>query len=147
MSEPADLPPTIPDFASSTPRPTPAERPEDAVTRSYTDAATPHSGASSSGAPPAAGRYRPLRFHAKGGPGEVYLALDTELHRQVALKRIQHDYAGDPATCRRFLLEAEITGQLEHPGIVPVYGLVRDEAGEPCYAMRFIEGESLRDAI
>jgi WD40 repeat protein/tRNA A-37 threonylcarbamoyl transferase component Bud32 len=65
----------------------------------------------------------------------------------VALKRIQRRYAGDAETCRRFLVEAEITGQLEHPGIVPVYGLVRDAAGEPCYAMRFIEGESLRDAI
>src|SRR5690242_15495682 len=119
MPEPADLPPTIPDFSSSTQQPAP-ERPEDAVTRSYTDASTPHARTSSSGVPPAAGRYRPLRFHAKGGPGEVYLALDLELHRQVALKRIQHHYAGDPETCRRFLLEAEITGQLEHPGIVPV---------------------------
>src|SRR5262249_33072556 len=48
---------------------------------------------------------------------------------------------------RRFLAEAEITGRLEHPGIVPVYGLVRDADGQPCYAMRFIEGETFHDAI
>jgi WD40 repeat protein/tRNA A-37 threonylcarbamoyl transferase component Bud32 len=75
------------------------------------------------------------------------VALDTELRREVALKRIQRRYAHDPLVCRRFLQEAEITGQLEHPGIVPVYGLVQDSTGQPCYAMRFIEGESLRDAI
>ena len=61
---------------------------------------------------------------------------------------------GDPGpstpttrTPRRFLLEAEITGGLEHPGIVPVYGLGHDADGRPYYAMRFIRGESLKEAI
>jgi serine/threonine-protein kinase len=92
-------------------------------------------------------RYRTLRLHAQGGLGEVHVAEDAELHREVALKRIRQRHAGDAESRRRFLLEAEITGRLEHPGIVPVYGLVHDEAGQPCYAMRFIEGESLKDAI
>jgi hypothetical protein len=92
-------------------------------------------------------RYQPVRFHARGGLGEVLLAEDNELHRQVALKRIQRRHLDDPESRRRFLLEAEITGQLEHPGIVPVYGLVQDSDGQPCYAMRFIAGESLKDAI
>src|SRR5438477_105545 len=48
---------------------------------------------------------------------------------------------------RRFLNEAEITARLEHPGIVPIYGLVQDEQGQPCYAMRFIAGQSLAEAI
>src|SRR5438034_523732 len=48
---------------------------------------------------------------------------------------------------RRFLPEAEVTARLQHPGIVPVYGLTWDEFGRPCYAMRFIEGEPLADAI
>ena len=43
--------------------------------------------------------------------------------------------------------EAEITGRLEHPGIVPVYGLGRDSDGRPYYAMRFIEGKTLKEAI
>src|SRR5205814_1937625 len=48
---------------------------------------------------------------------------------------------------QRFLLEAEITGGLEHPGIVPVYGLGSYGDGRPYYAMRFIKGDSLKDAI
>jgi superkiller protein 3 len=92
-------------------------------------------------------RYRPLRFHARGGLGEVLLAQDQELRRPVALKRIQARHAADAQSQRRFLLEAEVTGRLQHPGVVPVYGLGQDEAGQLCYAMRFIEGESLHDAI
>src|SRR5205085_6641875 len=95
----------------------------------------------------AAGRYRPLRSHAKGGLGEVLLAEDDELRRSVALKRIQEHHADDADSRRRFLREAEITARLQHPGVVPVYGLTRDEAGRPCYAMRFIEGESLQEAL
>jgi serine/threonine protein kinase len=92
-------------------------------------------------------RYRPIRFHAAGNLGEVLLAQDPELHRSVALKRIQEQYADNPESRRRFLREAEITGRLEHPGVVPVHGLGQDPDGRPCYAMRFIEGESLKEAI
>jgi WD40 repeat protein/tRNA A-37 threonylcarbamoyl transferase component Bud32 len=92
-------------------------------------------------------RYRPIRAHAKGGLGEVLVALDSELHRQVALKRIQAGYAADADCRRRFVREAEVTGRLEHPGIVPVYGLVRDQRDRPAYAMRFIQGQSLKEAI
>ena len=96
---------------------------------------------------PRYGRFAVQRFHAKGGLGEVHLAIDEELKRSVALKRMQDRFADDVAAKRRFLNEAEITAKLEHPGIVPIYGLVQDEHGQPCYAMRFIEGESLGDAI
>jgi serine/threonine-protein kinase len=96
---------------------------------------------------PAAGRYRALRPHAKGGLGEVFVAEDTELHRQVALKRMQPHHADDAHSRGRFVLEAEITGGLEHPGIVPVYGLNTYSDGRPFYAMRFIQGESLKDAV
>jgi tRNA A-37 threonylcarbamoyl transferase component Bud32 len=92
-------------------------------------------------------RYRQEAFHAAGGMGEVYKARDQEIGRQVALKRIKKEVALNAELRRRFLREAEITGRLEHPGIVPVYGLVQDETGQPCYAMRFIEGESLKDAV
>jgi serine/threonine-protein kinase len=97
---------------------------------------------------PATGvRYRPLRPHARGGLGEVFVALDQELHREVALKEIQHRHAHDPRSRRRFVLEAEITGRLEHPGIVPIHGLGRHQDGRPFYAMRFVHGETLQDAI
>ncbi|AMV41023.1 hypothetical protein [Planctomyces sp. SH-PL62] len=68
-------------------------------------------------------RFRVLRPHARGGLGAVFVALDAELHREVALKRILDAHADDPVSRQRFLLEAEVTGGLEHPGIVPVYGL------------------------
>jgi WD40 repeat protein/serine/threonine protein kinase len=93
------------------------------------------------------GRFRILRPHARGGLGEVFVARDEELHRDVALKQIQGRHADNPASRSRFVLEAEITGGLEHPGIVPVYGLGSYADGRPFYAMRFIKGDSLKDAI
>jgi tetratricopeptide (TPR) repeat protein/tRNA A-37 threonylcarbamoyl transferase component Bud32 len=92
-------------------------------------------------------RFRILRPHARGGLGEVFLAYDQELNREVALKEIQGRYADDRDSRGRFLLEATITGGLEHPGIVPVYGLGRYIDGRPYYAMRFIRGDSLKEAI
>ena len=92
-------------------------------------------------------RFRILRPHARGGLGEVYVAHDEELHREVALKQIQGRAADDPESRSRFLLEAEITGGLEHPGIVPVYGLGTYGDGRPYYAMRFIRGDSLKEAV
>ncbi len=92
-------------------------------------------------------RFRILRPHANGGLGAVFVALDGELHREVALKQILDRYADDPVSRARFLLEAEVTGGLEHPGIVPVYGLGTYGDGRPYYAMRFIRGDSLKDAI
>jgi hypothetical protein len=92
-------------------------------------------------------RYRVLRPHAKGGLGEVFVALDQELHREVALKEIQAHHADNANSRGRFVLEAEITGRLEHPGIVPVYGLGAYADGRPFYAMRFIKGDNLKQAI
>ena len=92
-------------------------------------------------------RFRIIRPHARGGLGEVFLALDPELDRQVALKELQSYHAHDPVSQSRFLREARVTGRLEHPGIVPVYGLGRHADGRPYYAMRLIEGETLKQAI
>ena len=92
-------------------------------------------------------RFRILRPHARGGLGAVFVAVDTELDREVALKQILNHHADDLPSRQRFLLEAQITGGLEHPGIVPVYGLGTYDDGRPFYAMRFIKGDSLKDAI
>jgi serine/threonine-protein kinase len=92
-------------------------------------------------------RFRILRPHACGGLGAVFVALDEELHREVALKQLLEAQADVPESRQRFLLEAEITGGLEHPGIVPVYGLGTYSDGRPFYAMRFISGDSLKEAI
>lgn len=96
---------------------------------------------------PAGTRFAILRPYARGGLGLVSVALDQELHREVALKEIQERHADKPETRTRFILEAEITGGLEHPGIVPVYGLGAYGDGRPFYAMRFIRGDSLQTAI
>jgi len=92
-------------------------------------------------------RFRILRRHARGGLGEVFVAFDEELRREVALKEIRPEHAGQARSQARFLLEAEITGGLEHPGIVPVYGLGRYADGQPFYAMRFVQGHTLKEAI
>ncbi len=94
-----------------------------------------------------AGRYQPVSFHAAGGLGVVAVAEDTELNRHVALKVMQQLAALDPVARHRFLQEAEITGKLEHPGVAPVYGAGEDPDGRPYYAMRFIQGSTLGDAI
>jgi serine/threonine-protein kinase len=96
---------------------------------------------------PMGNRFRRLREHARGGLGEVYVALDEELKREVALKQIQDRFADHFEARCRFLREAEITGKLEHPGVVPVYGLGSYPDGRPYYAMRFIRGESMDRAI
>jgi tRNA A-37 threonylcarbamoyl transferase component Bud32 len=93
-------------------------------------------------------RYRLTRLHAEGGLGKVWLAHDSDLKRDVALKEIRPEQAGRPEAWRRFLREAQVTGQLEHPGIVPVYELARrPEDDQPFYTMRFVKGGTLRQAI
>ena len=79
--------------------------------------------------------------------GAVFVALDAELNREVALKQILSNHADNPISRARFLLEAEVTGGLEHPGIVPVYGMGTYADGRPYYAMRFIRGDGLSEAI
>jgi WD40 repeat protein/serine/threonine protein kinase len=96
---------------------------------------------------PADARFEILRSHAWGGLGEVYIAQDREVNREVALKRLHERHADNADSRARFLREAEITGGLEHPGIVPVYGLGINPDGRPYYAMRFIRGQTFKEAI
>ncbi len=95
----------------------------------------------------AGSRFSVVRSHAKGGLGEVFVARDHQLAREVALKEIQPRFATDTAAQARFELEACITGGLEHPGVVPVYAFGHYPDGRPYYAMRFIRGESLKEEI
>src|SRR5579864_1679843 len=92
-------------------------------------------------------RFRTLRPHARGGLGQISVALDSELSREVALKELRPERADDAGSRARFLLEAEITGRLEHPGVVPVYGLGWNPQGQPFYAMRLVKGQNLKEAI
>ncbi len=90
-------------------------------------------------------RYTLTHLHAKGGMGRVWLARDGALGRQIALKDLRPDQAGNSVLCSRFLYEAKITAQLEHPGIVPVYEVGQGEV--PYYTMRFVKGRTLSEAI
>ena len=103
-------------------------------------------GADSDDRPPdgfRAGRFVAVEYHAAGGLGWVYLGRDEELNRPVALKCMKtHTSEGG----ERFLAEAELTGRLAHPGIVPVHGRGRTNDGRPFYAMRFVDGPTLKDA-
>lgn len=92
-------------------------------------------------------RFVPRRLHAKGGLGEVHVAWDRELGREVALKEIRPEYADKEQARIRFIREAEVNANLEHPGIVPVYALGTHPDGRPYYAMRFVQGETLKTAL
>lgn len=93
------------------------------------------------------GRFQIIRKHAHGGLGVVYLAKDNQLQREVAFKQIRPDQGGSQDLRNKFLFEAEVTGQLEHPTVVPVYALGTDPKGHPFYAMRFIRGQELKEVI
>ncbi|TMQ05643.1 MAG: serine/threonine protein kinase, partial [Deltaproteobacteria bacterium] len=94
-------------------------------------------------APPVlAGRYRLGRRIGKGGMGEVIAARDEQVGRDVAIKRMRAASPGDRAI-RRFLREASIQGRLEHPAIVPVHELGRDDDGLPFFVMKKLSGTTL----
>ena len=111
------------------------------------------------------GRYRNSREHARGGMGRVLLVHDDYLGRNIALKELLPHLAGSsrttadahgmpPSPARfsaniisRFLQEARITGQLEHPSIVPVYELGHRQDGSLYYTMKLVRGRSLSKAI
>jgi formylglycine-generating enzyme required for sulfatase activity/serine/threonine protein kinase len=93
------------------------------------------------------GGYRVLSPLASGGMGQVSLAEDRLLKRQVVIKEIREKLAGSQEARSRFVAEARITGQLEHPGVVPVYALGVDSHGHPFYAMRRVQGDTLKEAI
>ncbi len=92
-------------------------------------------------------RFDQFRFLAKGGLGEVFIATDQELGRDVALKFIRREYADDGDSKQMFLVEGEVTARLEHPGVVPIYGLGSSTDDRPFFAMRLIDGETLAAKI
>ncbi|HEY1377205.1 MAG TPA: serine/threonine-protein kinase [Gemmataceae bacterium] len=108
--------------------------------------ATEDSAFATDGRPPVAGdRYRVAELHRTGGLGRVWRVRDAVLGRDVALKDLHPHRARDDRLRARFVEEARITGQLEHPCIVPLYDLIDGPAG-PCYTMRFVAGKTLAEA-
>jgi serine/threonine-protein kinase len=121
------------------------------VRRSLAGLATPPAGPVLAGTtayvPESRGRFALSRLHATGGIGRVWLAHDDALGRDIALKELRPERAGQPAVTARFLQEARITGQLEHPGVVPIYEVGRrPDDQQPFYTMRFVRGRTLAEA-
>jgi serine/threonine protein kinase len=97
---------------------------------------------------PEQSRFALTRVHKEGGLGRVWVARDARLNREVAFKEIKPQHAASPEARRRLLQEAQITGQLEHPNIVPVYEYGRwPVSDEPFYAMKFVAGQTLSEAV
>jgi PAS domain S-box-containing protein len=96
---------------------------------------------------PPSKRYQRKGLHATGGMGQIWRAHDPTLDREIALKVLRPDRVDDHQFRERFLLEARILGQLSHPGIPPIHVLDQDERGTPYYAMKFIDGRTLEEAI
>lgn len=92
-------------------------------------------------------RYEYLHEHARGGLGVVYKARDHQLDREVAIKEIKQGTPVAKSTLERFMFEAKVTGALQHPSVVPIYDLGRNDQSLPFYAMRFIDGSTLRAEI
>lgn len=94
-----------------------------------------------------ANRYTLLGSVGKGAMGEILLARDQDLQRKVAYKTIHPHISSNKRILQRFLTEAQITAQLDHPNIVPIYGLEVSERGRVAYSMKLIEGNTLRELL
>jgi serine/threonine-protein kinase len=117
----------------------------------HTEAApqAPTQPAAGDGSPPPerAGRYRIEGEVARGGMGAVLRAFDPELGRSLAVKVLLERHRGDPAMTRRFLEEARVCGQLQHPGVPPVHDLGELPDGRPFFAMKLVRGHTLADLL
>ena len=91
--------------------------------------------------------YRCLSTLGHGGMGVIYRAYDLNLEREVAIKVLRHEYAGNPRIVERFLNESLIKSSLQHPGIAPVYARGNCADGRPFYAMKLIEGQTLSQLL
>jgi tetratricopeptide (TPR) repeat protein len=89
------------------------------------------------------GRYRLGRLIGSGGMGEVYLARDASLRRDVAIKFVNTAAASSDVLTRRLMQEAQAVAALDHPGICPVHDVGTDSAGRPYMVMQYVPGETL----
>ncbi len=104
-------------------------------------------GSISPGSSRAGARYRPGDIVGRGGIGEVVAIEDLVLERGIVLKRLLPAHAARASQCARFIAEARVTAQLEHPSIVPVHDLGLDDDGLPFFTMKRVHGRTLASLI
>ena len=97
--------------------------------------------------PATLGPYEVVQAIGRGGMGMVLRCRDTALKREVAIKVMQPDARADSVARMRFIKEAQITGQLEHPGIVPVHFLGWDEGDHEFFSMKLVSGRPLSEIL
>lgn len=111
---------------------------------------TPPPATTAPGAAPAAAadqHYDLIEDFAKGGMGKIWRALDKRIKREVAFKELLPNALRNEVVVERFLKEAQVTGQLEHPGIVPIYDLGWQKNGTPYYSMKLVRGSTFKKSI
>jgi serine/threonine-protein kinase len=134
-----------PDGASlqgSTPEPAPADRADSATSPGL---ASPPG--SDTGAPSTVPGYEIVGELGRGGMGVVLHGRDPDLGRDLAVKVLRLDHLSDPDLLRRFLEEAQIAGQLQHPGIAPIYARGQFPDGRPFFTMKLVQGQTLAELL
>ncbi len=91
--------------------------------------------------------YELTELIGRGGMGDVYRARDLEMERDVAVKILQQRFPVDSPTALRFVEEAKITGQLQHPGIPAIHRVSKLPDGRPFLAMKLIKGQTLDELL
>ncbi len=99
------------------------------------------------GPPPRSTRYEVKEEIGRGGMATVHRAFDRELRRHVAIKFLHDELRAGPEFAERFVEEAQATGQLQHPGIVPVYDVGTDGDGRPFFAMKLVRGRTFAEVV
>jgi tetratricopeptide (TPR) repeat protein/serine/threonine protein kinase len=123
----------------------PGQQDTQCTPRKETDGA-PAAGAEAT-LPERLGSYRVTSELGRGGMGVVYRVLETGLNRSLAIKVLLEEHKDNPALCQRFVEEAQIMGQLQHPGVVPIHELGQLEDGRPFFTLRQIKGTTLAELL
>ena len=92
-------------------------------------------------------KYDELKELAEGGTGKLYTTIDKNLHRTVAYKTLHADLRDSEIETKRFLREARVTANIQHPGTLPLYELGRDRDGHLFFTMKKVEGRDLRQIL
>ncbi len=111
------------------------------------DHATLDSGEARPALPLESDKFSELGHLGKGGSSVVVRALDREILRQVAIKILSSEFVEGSPEAERFIEEARITGQLEHPNIVPIYEIGMQPSGRRFLCLRMLEGETLEATL